>query len=168
MLNAKIIAAGVLPFFDDGKTVLLGREYRKRYNCYNWMEFGGKHEHEETLAETACREANEETAQTLDIKLEQVQEAEILNHYVDYYNIQTGVYYRMYTVWLDMKPNPELFKVNAVGKSNVEMVEWKYFNIEDVFNSVDGTLPGTHDKIYSTTCTRLAMLAEQYANSRQC
>lgn len=53
MQQAKQVAAGVLPLFDNGKTVLLGREYRKRYNSYAWMEFGGKHEAGETLAETA-------------------------------------------------------------------------------------------------------------------
>ena len=37
-------AAGVLPFFDNCKTVLLGKEFRDRYNDDFWMGVGGKNE----------------------------------------------------------------------------------------------------------------------------
>ena len=162
MQQAKHVAAGVLPLFDNGKTVLLGREYRKRYDGYFWMEFGGKHEVGETLAETACREANEETAQTLGITLTQVQEAEQLNQYVEYYNPKTSVFYRTYYVYLDQpKPCPKTFEENAIGKSHVEMVEWRYFNTTDVLNNKDGTLEGTDVKLYETNLIRIAMLKEK-------
>jgi len=164
MLSAKIVAAGVLPLFKTktGKIhVLLGKEYRKRYDNYSWLEFGGKHESNETLAETACREANEETAGTLGITLEQVEEAETLGQFIDYYNPKTDVFYRMYFVYLTQaKPEPVLFRSNAIGKSNVEMIEWKYFNLDDVLNNVDGVLPDTDVKLYSTTAIRIAMLKE--------
>lgn len=161
MLSAKTVAAGVLPLFDGGKTVLLGKEYRKRYDSYAWMEFGGKHEKDETVAQTACRECNEETADTLGITLQQVQEAEELGQFIDYHNPKTDVFYRMYFLYLTQsKPDTELFKINSVGKSNVEMVEYKYFRTEDVLNNVDGVLPDTDVKLYATNCIRIAMLKE--------
>ena len=43
------IAAGILPFFDNGRTILLGKEFRKNYNSYSWMEFGGKKDDDESL-----------------------------------------------------------------------------------------------------------------------
>ena len=156
-MSYKHIAAGILLFFDNNKTVLLGREFRKRYNTYAWMEFGGKHENGETLAETACREANEETAETLGITLDQVLEAEKKEMYVDYHNPKTDVFYRMYLVSIAHKPSLQSFADNAVGKSHVEMVEWRYFNIIDVFSSIHGDLPCTNDKIYETTLVRLGM-----------
>jgi 8-oxo-dGTP pyrophosphatase MutT (NUDIX family) len=48
--NARTIAAGVLPFFDEGRTILLGQEYRKNFDAYYWMEFGGKQEPGQSLA----------------------------------------------------------------------------------------------------------------------
>jgi len=158
-MQAKHVASGVLPLFDGGKTVLLGKEYRERYNNYYWLEFGGKLEKGETLAETACREANEETSNTLNITLEQVKEAEEFGQFIDYHNPKTDVFYRMYFVYLTMrKPDPEVFRSNSVGSKDVEMVEWKYFDIDDVLNSEDGTLPNMESKIYETSRVRIAML----------
>ena len=106
----------------------------------------------------AWREANEETAQTLRITLEQVLEAERLENYVDYLNPKTGMFYRMYYLYLDAKPEPTEFVFNAVGQSHVEMVEWRYFTTNDVLNNQGGVLPGTDDKLYETTCVRLELL----------
>jgi 8-oxo-dGTP pyrophosphatase MutT (NUDIX family) len=155
------VAAGVLPFFHNGQSILLGKEYRKRYNSYAWMEFGGKREGNETLAETACREANEETAGTLHITLEQVQLAEKNGRYVDYHNPKTDVFYRMYCLDFDSAPDIEVFQTNAVGKSHVEMVEWRYFAAKDVLENENGVLPNTDVKIYETTCTRIRLLTSQ-------
>lgn len=49
-----------LSFFDDGKTILLGKEFRKRYNTFAWMEFGDKHEDGETLEKTACMDVDKD------------------------------------------------------------------------------------------------------------
>ena len=153
------IAAGILPFFDNKNKILLGKEYRKRYDSYSWMEFGGKQEKGESLAEVACREANEETAGTLGVQLSQVEFAELNNHYIDYYNPDSKFFYRMYCVNLDTeKPSPETFLANSKEKDHVEMVEWEYFNAQDVLSSSDGTLPGTDVKLYSTMLKRLEKL----------
>jgi hypothetical protein len=101
---------------------------------------------------------NEESAQTLGITLEQVLKAEEKGKYVDYHNSNTGVLYRIYLVNVHDKPDISLFDVNAVGKSHVEMVKWRYFNTVDLFNNQDRFLPDTDVKIYATTCTRLKMV----------
>ena len=75
-------ASGIIPFFDDGKTVLLGRDTRIEQG---WKGFGGKVLNGETLAETAWREGNRETCYVLNITLKRVQEAEKLGYYKDYY-----------------------------------------------------------------------------------
>lgn len=140
-------------FFDNGKTVLLGQEHRKRYNKYTWMEFGGNPEANESLAETACREANEETAYTLGITIEQVLSAESKGHYIDYHNEATGIFYHMRCLILQgEKPNCDIFKVNSEGKNNVEKVNWKYFNASDIIHNRDGL------ELYETMCTRLDKL----------
>jgi 8-oxo-dGTP pyrophosphatase MutT (NUDIX family) len=162
--NTKVVAAGVLPFFNNRQTILLGKEYRKVFDRYNWMEFGGKREGNETLAEVACREANEETAGTLHITLDQVLEAERQDRYVDFHNPKSGVFYRMYCVDIAGElPTPEVFQANAVGAAHVEMVEWRYFPADAVLHNVDGCLPDTDIKIYDTSCTRLKLLVEKFA-----
>lgn len=64
--DIKCYAAGILPFFDYGRTILLGEETRKIGDNYEdvWMEFGGKLEPGETLAQAAYRECDEETARS--------------------------------------------------------------------------------------------------------
>lgn len=158
MDSAKTIAAGILPFSSNGKLILLGQEYRKNYDAYYWMEFGGKQEPGQTLAQTAWREALEETAGTLTITLEQVEEAERKGHYIDNYNERSGVYYRMYCVKMNEIPDPEIIKANAPGKKDVEKINWQYFNAEDVIYNVDGVLPGDNNILYSTMRTRLEKL----------
>jgi len=152
-------AAGVLPFFDNGTgfNVLLGKEFRERYNSYLWMEFGGKNDKGETLAETACREANEETAGTLGVTLEQILEAESRGEYIDYLNPKTNMFYRMYCVKFPNKidlenTRREASKPEYVSKENTEMVDWKYFNANDIIFSKEGEIFGSDDdiKIYST------------------
>jgi len=160
------LAAGILPFFDNGKIILLGKEYRKRNNDYFWMEFGGKQEKNETLAETACRETNEETAQTLNITLQQVQLAEQNGHYVDHYNEKTNVFYRMYCLKFEEKPLLESFTENALekaleGKDDVGKINWDYFNTNDVLYHSNGILPNTNVKLYSTMQIRLEKLLEK-------
>jgi len=160
------LAAGILPFFDNGKIILLGKEYRKRNNDYFWMEFGGKQEKNETLAETACRETNEETAQTLNITLQQVQLAEQNGHYVDHYNEKTNVFYRMYCLKFEEKPLLESFTENALGKAlegkdDVGKINWDYFNTNDVLYHSNGILPNTNVKLYSTMQIRLEKLLEK-------
>lgn len=156
------LAAGVLPFFDNGRTILLGQEYRKRDSSYAWMEFGGKQEKNETLAETACREANEETAQTLRITLQQVQLAEQDVHYVDHYNEKTNIFYRMYCLKFEgEKPILETFRENAKGNEHVEKIEWHYFDTFDFVNNRNGILPETEVQIYNTMRIRLKKLKDQ-------
>jgi 8-oxo-dGTP pyrophosphatase MutT (NUDIX family) len=156
--DPKKTAAGVLPFFDDGKTILLGQEFRERYSSYAWMEFGGKQEENETLAETAWREGNEETAETLNISLHQVQKAEKDGHYVDHLNEKTGIFYRMYCLKFEEKPLPEVFRENAKGNDHVDKIDWQYFNASDVIWNQDGSLPGTEVNLYSTMLVRLEKL----------
>ena len=157
-INAKL-AAGILPFFDNGRTILLGQEYRKRDNSYAWMEFGGKQEENETLAETACREANEETAQVLGCTLQQVELAEQAGHYVDHYNEKTNISYRMYCIKFEgEKPLPETFRKDAKGKEHVEKIDWCYFDTFDVINNQNGILPNTEVQLYSTMRIRLEKL----------
>ncbi len=154
------LAAGILPFFDNGESVLLGKEFRERENNYVWMEFGGKQENNETLAETACREANEETAYTLNITLDKVLSAEQKGHYIDYYNEKTNVFYRKYCIKLSEKPDPEMFVLNSKDKDHVEKIEWKYFKASDVIFNHDGNILGTEERLYSTMCFRLQKLKE--------
>jgi 8-oxo-dGTP pyrophosphatase MutT (NUDIX family) len=158
--NAQM-AAGILPFFDNGNTILLGQEFRERYNSYAWMEFGGKQKKNESLVEAAWREGNEETAETLQITLQQVQQAEEDGRYVDHYNDKTGIFYRMYCLKFEEKPLPEVFRENAKGKNKVDKVDWQYFNASDVIWNQDGSLPGTEHKLYSTMQVRLAKLKGQ-------
>lgn len=159
--NAKL-AAGVLLFF-DGKTILLGKEFRKNTDSYSWMEFGGKREGNETPAETAWREGNEETAQTLSIALtlESVKEADRKKEYIEYYNEKSNFFYRMYWIKLNFMPTSDSFVKNALGKKDVEMVEWRYFPYKDVIYNQGGVLPGTNVPLYSTFCIRLQMLKEK-------
>lgn len=152
-------AAGVLPFFDNGKTILLGKEYRKANDEYTWMEFGGKQELGEGLSYTAWREGNEETAFSLGLKLEQVEEAERNGHYVDYLNPKTQTFYRMYCVFLEEKVNLSVIQENAKDSHKVEKIEWKYFNTVDVI--YNGYLPIPDGKIYSTAKIRYEMLKKK-------
>ena len=147
--------------FKDGKIILLGQEFRERTNSYAWMEFGGKLEQGETLAETAFRETNEETAQTLSITLKQVQLAEQNNHYVDHYNEKTNMFYRMYCVKIkgDL-PLLETFRENAKHNNDVEKTDWQYFATSDVVFNKNGRLPGTDAKLYDTMCVRLEKLKD--------
>lgn len=154
------LASGLLLFFDGGDTILLGKEFRERYGASFWMEFGGNREEGESPAETARREATEETAEVLNIPLERVLESERRGWFVDYYNGKTNYFYRMYCVLLDVKPDVSEFARCAVGKDHVEKAEWRYFGTRDVVYSEDGCLSGTGDKLYSTLCVRLAMLRE--------
>lgn len=162
---AKTVAAGVLPFFDNRQTVLLGREYRSFLNTYTWMEFGGKREGDENLAETACREGNEETAGTLNITLEQVLDAEALGNYIDFLNPKSSVFYRMYCLDFPTKPDPELFTTNAALAAHVGMVEWRYFAAADILSNQGGTIPGSEFKVYDTTCARLDLYRAKFLPS---
>lgn len=149
-------AAGILPLFDGGKTVLLGKEYRERYNDYFWMEFGGKKELGETLAQTAHREFLEETAETIPLPFSVVESADVKGLFVDFYNEKTNFFYRMYCVLVEgEKPDPSTFLENAKGKSDVEMEEYRYFPISEL---LCGTLLGTEYKIYPTSQTRIELL----------
>jgi len=160
-VNAQL-AAGILPFFDNGKTILLGQEYRKRDNSYSWMEFGGKLENGETLAETACREANEETGGTLGVTIDQVLASEQNGHYIDRYNEKSNVFYRMYCVLFEGEMiTPESFKLNSEGKKHVGKVDWQYFDSKNVIYNLDGKLPGTEIPLYGTMQIRLKKLQEQ-------
>lgn len=132
-------AAGILPFFDDGKLVLLGQEFRKRNNSYYWMEFGGKLEPNETLAQTAHREFNEETAQSFHITLEQVELADQKGYFVDHFNEKTGVYYRMYCLNINGdKPSIDTIYRNSKGKSDVGKIAWQYFETSKVLKNQNG------------------------------
>lgn len=176
-------AAGVLPFFysfsgyfsDKNATkdcekieILLGLEYRERYNTHAWMEFGGGREVKkngelETLAETACREFNEETAYAFNLSLEQVEVAERFGHYVDLLNEKTGVFYRMYCVKFYSSVFIEDIKAKMSDESiydHVEKIDWKYFDAKDVIFSEDGTLSTEKFKIYPTSLIRLKMLRD--------
>lgn len=155
------LAAGVLPFFDDGKTILLGREFRKLPAGDNhfWSEFGGKVEKGETLAEAACREFNEETAYTLNLPLSKVLEAEDAGRYIEYYNEKSGFFYRMYCVTIDTKPAVDDYEANRHTSTEVGKLCWRYFPASAVVYSDNGTLPDTEDKIYPTSLIRIEMLA---------
>lgn len=155
-------ASGVLPLFDQGKTVLLGKEFRSKMNTSFWNGMGGKVEEGETFAEAALRETLEETAYTLKITLEQVLESERKGHFVDFHNPKSNFYFRMYVVIITSeKIDPKVFLENSIGKDKVEMVEWRYFNTSDLMSSMGGSLPDTEFKIYPTMMTRLAMLREK-------
>lgn len=160
MEQAKTIAAGILPFFDGGKLILLGLEKRKDGESY-WMEFGGKQEKGETLAEAACREASEETGEVLKVDLSQALSVEEKNSHVDYYNPKSGVFYRMYPITFEHLIDPDLFREQSKGKDHVEKVDWRYFKTEDVLHHKDGVLPGTEYKLYSTTITRLEIFKKK-------
>jgi len=154
-LTYNTVATGILPFFDDG-TVLLGKEYRARYASYSWLEFGGKQELNETLAQAAYRETIEETAGTLKITLEDVIHAEKNGHYIDHINPETKVFYRMYFIVVHgEKPLVEMFHLNAgklenAKKSDIGKVDWRYFDAFAVKNCDLGD-----EKLYSTMKTRL-------------
>ena len=152
-------AAGILPFFDNGKTVLLGKEFRDRYNAFFWMCFGGKNEEGETLVQTAVRETSEETAFTLNASLEQVQEAEEKGHFVDFYNKSTNFFYRMYCIKFENKIDLDVTIEQAkLNNDHVEKVGWNYFNALDVIFSEDGSIPETSEMIYSTELVRYKLL----------
>ena len=148
---------------------MLGKEFRGRYKSFAWMEFGGNKEQNETLAQTAHREANEETAQTLErfITLAHVEQAEVDGHYVDHLNPATGVFYRMYCLKIHAeKPSIEAFHENVKKLSNnadVNKSDWQYFNTSVVMDihSQEGNLPGTDAPLYSTMKTRLEKLRNQ-------
>ncbi len=57
-----MVAAGILPFAISGRRtfILLGRERFKKGKCGRWSDFGGKREANETVEQTASREAEEE------------------------------------------------------------------------------------------------------------
>jgi 8-oxo-dGTP pyrophosphatase MutT (NUDIX family) len=151
--------AGVLPFFKEWTIILLGQEFRQNIEKSYWMEFGGKPEGDETLAETAFREFREETAQTVNITLDQIKYAEQTGHYVDHYNNKTNFAYRMYCVKInDDMPDIETFKENAKHCENVNKLDWKYFVTSDVVFSENGSLPETDHKLYDTMRARLEKL----------
>lgn len=161
MEQAKTFAAGVLPFFDNGKTILLGKEYRKSIDKFVWNEFGGKREEGETLAYTAYREANEETANGLNVTLKQVEEAEKNGHYVDYLNPKTLNFYRMYCLFLNDKIDLSIIQENKMknNNDNIEMVDWKYFNTLTVI--IWECLPFVEEEIYSTAKIRYNLMKEK-------
>ena len=70
----------------------------------------------ETLAETAYRESQEETAWMLDTTLNLIKKAEEKGHYVDFYNEKTNFFYRMYCVKMIQKVDIEDIRVNAKEK----------------------------------------------------
>jgi 8-oxo-dGTP pyrophosphatase MutT (NUDIX family) len=155
------MAAGILPFFNNWSTVLLGREYRERTNGYYWMEFGGKVEKGETLAQTAAREACEETSWQLRVPIEELEQAEKDGHYVDHYNDKTNMFYRMYCIniegdLLDL----QTFRDNVDPSVKVEKVDWKYFPSRDVIFTSDTSLPGTEFTLYDTMSVRLQKLRD--------
>lgn len=157
----KHVSAGILCLFNGGKTVLLGKEFRYKLDRYCYSEFGGKQEIGETLYETAFRECMEETGFSLDLKIEQVQEAENSGKYIDYINEKSGVFYRMYYVYLDGKPLVEEIKKNKDSQPKgqyEEMVEFKYFNTRAVIDNYDGRLPGTNIKLFPPMIQRLKVL----------
>lgn len=173
-INSSKKAAGVLPFFNNGTgfDVLLGKEYRERFNAYRWLEFGGKSDIKEsgeleTLAETAVREANEETAGFLGVTLEKVLTAESRGEFIDYYNEKTNIFYRMYCIKFENKIDLENIQkqVQRTTLENVEMVDWKYFNADNVIFSEDGTIFDDIESkryiIYSTSLIRYKLLREQ-------
>lgn len=149
--------AGIFPVFDNGKTVLLGKEYRERYDAMLWMSFGGKQDPNESLAETACREFNEETAFVFRLDVQRVIDAENLGHYIDYLNPKTGVFYRMYIVSFSEKPDiSEFLKSRQFYPEFVEKIEWKYFRTRDV---IFDTL-GAEFAIYETEKVRYNLLKD--------
>lgn len=155
------MSAGILPFFDNGNTILLGKEFRENHSSYAWMEFGGKQKQGETLAETAWREFIEETAGTLNIPFLQVQEAEKDGHYVDHFNEKSGMFYRMYCLKIGgLRPSPETFIQNAHNFKSVGKIEWQYFEASDVVYNQEGNLPSTDVKLYSTMLIRLEKLKD--------
>ena len=144
-------AAGVLPFFDEGRTILLGKEYRAWSNEFCWGDFGGKLEQNETLAECALREAIEETAGTLNITISQIIDAESRGHYVDMFHKNSGLMYRMYCILFEgEKPDIAQFKKNAEiqNGAHTEKIEWKYFNTRAVIYNRNGHIPTTKVKLY--------------------
>jgi 8-oxo-dGTP pyrophosphatase MutT (NUDIX family) len=155
-------SAGILPLFNGEKQVLLGLEYRKRYDDYYWMEFGGKNEEGESLAETAFRETCEETAYSLGITLERVLKAEERQEFIDFLNPDTEMFFRMYLIYVDQIIPIETIREN--GKKypdHLEKVDWCYFNYRDVIYSDDGKLPGTDYKIYSTSMKRFKLIRHE-------
>lgn len=167
--KVKKFAAGTLQFYDDGCTILLGKEFRENYNDFFWMEHGGGHELGESPAMTAWRETYEETAGTTGLTLEEVEEAERKGYFVEHFNEKSGVLYRMYCIKMKgEKPDLEAFRKNArlpEHAEHVEKVDWYYFDARDVIFNQDGTLPGIHEgtreKIYSTMLIRLDKLSRQ-------
>jgi hypothetical protein len=59
------------------------------------------------------------------------------------------------------KPDPEVFKNNAVGKDHVEKTRWAYFKATDVIFNEEGRLPNEYAELYSTFCIRLGLLREK-------
>lgn len=147
------ISAGILPLFDGGKTLLLGKEYRRRYEEMLWSEFGGKQDPGETLAETACREFNEETAYVFRLEIDEVIEAEKNQMYIDYFEPDTNFFYRMYILFFLEKPEISEFEKNRLYQNFVEKIEWRYFNTQEILYK-----PGV--KIYKTTRNCLELLKE--------
>lgn len=138
------LAAGILPFFDEGDTILLSKEFLEECGTHFWVVFCGIRQNSESPSETACREANEETAGVLDISMRQVEEAEQRGYFIDYYDEKTDFFYRMYCVVLDTKPSIEKF----IQSVDMEEDEWGYFPTKDVIHNTDGSLSGTDTKLY--------------------
>jgi ADP-ribose pyrophosphatase YjhB (NUDIX family) len=151
--------AGVLPFFSNGQEILLGKEFRKKSNNFVWNEPGGKLDEGETFARAAYREANEETANGLNITLEQVEEAEQKGHYVDYLNPESNFFYRMYCVFFDEKRDLSIMEENRKKNSEkVEMIEWKYFKTITV---ILWECILSEGEIYKTAKIRYGLLREK-------
>jgi hypothetical protein len=152
--------AGVLLFFDDG-TTLLGREMRPQGRV--WSDLGGKQDPRETLAQTATREGNEESAGSFknQLTLARVQQAEANGDFADHIHPATGNSYREYFVWLHgPKPsiqaihkNAALLKKRLGHKAHVEKDDWRYFPAQLIMNghNLNGNLPGTNEPLYGPT-----------------
>ena len=152
------LAAGIFPVFDsldshDGKIVLLGKEYRSRYSRSFYMEFGGKHENGESLAETALREFKEETAFSIPLDIETVNKAERFGHYIDYYGPM--FFYRMYFIYFGqpIHVNDILLTSKTVGNEFVEKSKYKYFDLQEVVLHKDGMAHGK--ELYPSLVERL-------------
>lgn len=163
MENYRHVSAGILCFFDNKRTILLGKEYRYKMNSYYYSEFGGKQEKGETLYETAYRECNEETGYSLSLTLEMVKEAEMLGNYVDYINHKSSVFYRMYYINIQDKPSPIEIKKNKEKQPKgeyEEMVNYTYFNANEVIRY--GKLKGTDVKLFPPFFQRLRLLSKSW------
>lgn len=121
------------------------------------MEFGAKVDPGESFVEAARREAHEESNDILNIPLETLEKAERLGDYVDYYNQQSGMFYRMYCVLLEKVLDVSGF---TADKAHVEKHKLVYWPTKDVIHNNTWTLSdGT--EIYPTSTIRYSMLRDK-------